>query len=478
MQFYRIICLLLLACGWIRVPAQRTSIHGSDPGYSGKAICLLIPGNPFLSLPRYSDTVFCSEDGSFEVSVELEKGTFIYLEAGVYEGSLYAEPGYSYEIELPPYRKKTYADQVSPFFTPVRFPLEVHSRSTRNGSGFIRGTRDINHRLFQFDTLFSRINEEVIRKRRQNLDSNLDSVIQAIEASYAEDTSLFFSEYRKYKYGMLKMNEGKTGLEEIGEKYLGPAIREDHPGFMELFNAMYRDFLFYFSRRPEGSAIRNVINRFHDLNRLREIIRLHPSVRNDTLADLILLKEFSTVFYQGQYHKEAILILLDSMIHDPVTPAFATYAEEVKQKLSNLLVGSSPPEFTLTDMQGRNYSPADSEGKYTYLIFCTPEHYGCMMEYPFLQSYHSKHASYLEVVSIMVAEERENVKQFMERNGYHWKALYYEDQPGILRDYQVKVFPTSYLIGPDGNLVLSPAPLPSEGFEQQLFRIMRSRGEI
>jgi hypothetical protein len=101
-----------------------------------------------------------------------------------------------------------------------------------------------------------------------------------------------------------------------------------------------------------------------------------------------------------------------------------------------------------------------------------------MMEYPFLSSYQMKHSAYLEVVSIMVADKKEQVDEFMERNGYQWKALWYGGQDGILTDYLVRAFPVAYLIGPDGNLVLSPAPLPSDGFEQQLFRIMRSRGEI
>ena len=78
----------------------------------------------------------------------------------------------------------------------------------------------------------------------------------------------------------------------------------------------------------------------------------------------------------------------------------------------------------------------------------------------------------------MVTEEKSQIKDFMLRNGYGWKTFFYEDQPGILSDFLVKAFPTAYLIGPDGNLVLSPSSLPSDGFEQQLFRIMRSRGEI
>jgi peroxiredoxin len=478
MQLQGFALILCMAWGWVSLSARPVTILGSGPGYGGKEIQVRIPGNPFLQYPRYADTVFCDSDGSFEISLELEEGTFVFLETGIYEGSIYAEPGYSYSISLPPYRKKTYADMVSPFFSPVRFHLEVLSCIPADGSGPIGRTEDINSKLYRFDTLFAGINEKVVMNRQLNLQSDVDSVIRTTEASYSGDTSSFFSEYRKYKYGILKMNEGRTGLEEIADNYLGPEVREHHPGFMQLFNAMYRDFLFYFSRTPGGAGIRNAINRSHDLDSLRELIKTHPSVRNDTLADLILLRELYMVFHQGEYHRQAILILLDSMIQDPVIPEYGTYAAQIRQKLSSLLVGSPPPRFSLTDTKGRSYTLSDSKGKYIYLFFCTPEHYGCMMEYPFLQSYHSRHAAYLDVISVMVAEDRETVLQFMERNGYRFRALYYGDQPEILGDYQVRGFPTAYLIGPDGNLVLSPAPPPSEGFEQQLFRIMRSRGDI
>jgi len=66
----------------------------------------------------------------------------------------------------------------------------------------------------------------------------------------------------------------------------------------------------------------------------------------------------------------------------------------------------------------------------------------------------------------------------MHRNSYNWKVLHYDGQPGLLNDFMVRAYPTAYLIDRNGTLLLSPATLPSEGFEQQLFRIMRSRGEI
>jgi peroxiredoxin len=170
--------------------------------------------------------------------------------------------------------------------------------------------------------------------------------------------------------------------------------------------------------------------------------------------------------------------MLDSMAGNPVSPDFGIYAAQLKKKLSSLVTGHLPPPFSLEDLDGNLCSLDDFKGKYTYLFFGTPDHYGCMMEYPFLQSFTEKHAAYLNVVTIMASEERSELKDFMKRNGYTWKTLHYENQPGVMTDYLVRAYPTAYLIDSEGKLLLSPATLPSDGFEQQLFRIMRSRGEI
>jgi hypothetical protein len=276
----------------------------------------------------------------------------------------------------------------------------------------------------------------------------------------------------------MALNEGKTGLAEISRRYLGPVIRETHPGFVELFRNMFRDFIFYYSSTPEGSGLRRYINRTHQLDSIRSTLMRHPSIWCDTLAELVLLQELSDIFYSGDVHKESVLILLDSMETDPVSPRLATYAGQVRERLSSLMAGHAPPRFRLPDLGGEVVTPETLEGKYTYLFFCTPDHYGCMMEYPFLQSFQEKHADYLQVVSVMVAASEEEVSDFVERNRYGWRILYYGGDTGILRDYQVRAFPTAYLIGPEGKLILSPSSLPSDGFEQQLFRIMRSRGEI
>ena len=474
----RSLIFTLLLWGSGTLMGQSASLHAVALDYAGQSILTSVAWNPFVTIPEYSNRVVCDEKGEFEHVVPLKSPRVVQFETGIYQLYLYMEPGFHYEVELPDYREKKWDDQISPFFQPLALPLVVLSRSSLYTRERINGSKDVNHTIATFDSLFITANREIINHRKLGQPVNTDSIIQHMEAVFKRDSSRFFSDYRRFRYGALKLNEGKTGLARLSQDYLGPTVMEWHPGFVELFKALFKDFIFYFSGSTEGQKFRNLVNRNQDFRQARQLVLDHPAVWSDTLAEMILLQEFSELFYRGEYHKEAILIMLDSMAHDPVTPQFGIYSAQLMEKLSSLVTGHIPPAISLEDLNGKSWSLSDFDGKYTYLFFGTTDHYGCMMEYPFLQSYMEKHTAYLNVLTVMTSEDRNKLDDFMHRNAYTWTVLHYEGQPGVLDDYMVRGYPTAYLIDRNGLLLLSPATLPSEGFEQQLFRIMRARGEI
>jgi len=447
--------------------AQEATITASDEAYSGQEVRIRIPGNPLLGNPLLDTTVRFDPGGDLVAGITLGEGTLISLSAGIYEGTMLADPGKTYRVSLPPFRELPYAERMSPYFEPLKIPLKTLSP-----------VGDINVQVYRFDSLFHPVNDQVVRWRSRDQDVPVDSLIRFLKTEFTGTGNSWFRRHMQYKFGILMLNAGKTGLEKISREYLGPGVYEDHPTYMELFRAMFRDFLVYYDRTREGQGIRHHINRTHNLDSLRMIVRSHGAITSDTLCDLLLLQELPRLFYRGDYHKEAVLILLDSLAADPVSETFGQAATLIGNRLSSLVIGNNPPDFRLKGTDGREYTPGSFLGKYTYLMFCTPDHYGCMMEYPFLKSYLLKHADYLNVVTVMVAETQEQVKDFMHRNGYSWTALYGGDDFELLNSYMVRAFPVAYLLGPEGKLIMSPAPVPTDGFEQQLFRIMRSRGDI
>lgn len=461
-------CVIFLCLSHASYGEGHAMIKGTAPGLEGKTLAVRIPGNPFMDRPRWMLEVPCNNEGVFQARIPLSEGSYVQIATLTHLAGIYLEPGQHCEVELPPSPELSYKDIVSPFFSPA----EVHLQALDSPS-------DLNHRVVAFEGAFSRSNELVIEGRRLRNAPETDSLITTLELEFGSgEAQAWFDDYRSYRYGILELNAGKSRLAKLSATYLGTEVQEGHPAYMDLFGQMFKDFLIYYDQSDAGRGILREINRVHDLDSLRWRIQGHPAVLDSAMADLILLQELPSLFYRGDLHKEAILILLDSLESHPARPSFGTYAAQLKNKLSSLMPGNPPPAFRLSDVNGRSLSLDDFKGKYTYLMFCTPDHYACMMEYPFLQSYLPKHEAYLEPVCIMVAESAEEVKDFVERNQYRFTTLYYEEDKALLNRYQVKAFPVAYLMGPDGKLILSPSALPSEKFEQRLFQIMRARGDI
>jgi hypothetical protein len=60
-------------------------------------------------------------------------------------------------------------------------------------------------------------------------------------------------------------------------------------------------------------------------------------------------------------------------------------------------------------------------------------------------------------------------------NSYPWTFLHFSNQPDLLDDYDIRGYPSYFLIGPEGRLILSPAPSPVENFESTFLRIFEEK---
>jgi len=470
------VCILsaLFLSGSLFCLAEETVFSGKAEDYLPGAYEISTILNPVTLQEVKVGELLIDPDNTFIASFNIDRNSWVFLNIGIYKMLLFAVPGTHYTIELPPAIEKSEKQILNPYFEPTPVHLKV-LESNLHG----RKVADLNEQLYCFDTLFFAGSEKIMLKKYNGQAIDAKAFIAQIEKNFENDSSSYFRNYRGYRYGLLELSAAETGLADIRKLYIpfgSPAYMD--PAYMELFNKMFDEFLVYYGRTDDGREVIPAINKYHNLDMLRASLRKHPAILSDTIADLVIMKDLYSQFFKETFYRESIIAIIDSIIARPAIPAFSVLAGEIKNKLTRLVPGNSPPDFELRGMNGASWSLKDFRGSYVYLVFCTPDNYSCMIEYPYLRSYNEKHSKYLSVVNIMVCDTYEQMTEFMEKNNYTWQSLFYGDQPGVLIDYDVRIFPACYLIGPDGMLIQAPAKLPSEGFEQNLFKIMRSRGDI
>jgi len=196
------------------------------------------------------------------------------------------------------------------------------------------------------------------------------------------------------------------------------------------------------------------------------------------LAELVILKNLYDEFYSDRFSRGAILAIIDTVINSSNIVSHKLIAQNIRANITRLLPGYAPPQFSLLNADSIPVSLAGLKGKYVYLCFCSCFSYSCLKEFDMLQRLNLKYSKYLQIVLISVDPELSEMRRFVSKTDYKWMFLHFGKQPEIIKEYDIRGYPTYFLIDKEGKLLLSPAPSPFENMELKLFDIMKARGDI
>jgi thiol-disulfide isomerase/thioredoxin len=122
-------------------------------------------------------------------------------------------------------------------------------------------------------------------------------------------------------------------------------------------------------------------------------------------------------------------------------------------RIKKELAGKPAPELRVTDIQGKAISLTDLKGKTVLLDFwatwCPP----CQSDAPAIEKLNEKFGDKdLKVIGISMDEDRETVEKYLKKHPCKFPVVLSSDNL-MPRAYQIRVFPTYLVIGPDGTLV-------------------------
>jgi len=464
-----ILILLLLFSAYVAF-SQPATLAGTSKSYA----------NDELVFYRYSDLITMSEEelgrctvdgnGNFSCPIKINETTFIFSHLGIYRIYLFAEPGKTYDLVLPDKEDKSEAQRLNPYFRETDMLVGITNI----------GKTDLNYHINSFDLAFNEKFDLIINdsyKGRTNI--NIDSLINTIESRYTNLKQPYFDTYRYYRYGLLKQITYIQKAKSTSEHYfLNKPVKYNNTAFMELFNLVYDKYFIFFSRTEIGNAVFKNITQEKSLYNLKKTLASDNVLSNDTLKELVILKGLHDGFFDDKFSRSALLTILDSLYFTSKIPEHLVIAQNIRTKVTHLLAGFVPTPFELYNDKGKLVKLDDFKGKYIYLNFCTSTSYTCLQEFTLLQKLYEKHKQLLEIVTICVDKDKQDMSNLLKNAGYDWTFLHYGNKPEIVKDFDVRAYPTYFLIGPDRKLLLSPAQSPREDFEIQFFKILRSRGEI
>lgn len=466
----RIISLLIILLSLSLSSNSQVTIKGSAPSYKGQELVFYSYSD--LITQTEEDIARCMVDdaGNFSAEIKIDEITYIFAHLGIYKAYIFVEPKKSYNIVLPEYEPKTEGQRLNPFFREVDVHLGIKDMAPN----------DLNYLISTFDLAFNENFDQIVREAYAGVQTiSLTDLIAKLEGIFGDYNHPFFIAYRNYRYGLLSQLSLMQQSRSISENYfLNKPILYNNPSYMELFNLLFDKYFLFFARSDSGNEVISNISSERSYTNLKQTLAQDNAMANDSLLELVILKGLHDGFFDDKFSRSALLAILDSIYTSTRIAEHIMIAQNIRSKVTRLLPGFVPSPFELYTINNHLVSLKDFEGKYVYLNFCTTTSYTCLQEFSLLEKLYEKHHKRLEIVTISVDRDINDLKSFLEQTNYPWTFLHYGNKPDVIKDFDVRAYPTYFLIGPDRKLLISPAPSPRENFEIQLFNLLRSRGEI
>lgn len=113
-------------------------------------------------------------------------------------------------------------------------------------------------------------------------------------------------------------------------------------------------------------------------------------------------------------------------------------------------VGTSAPDFSLMDLNGKAVTLKQFRGKVVFLDFWAPWCEPCREELPSLDALYKKYSNDgLEVIGIDIDTSEKLLAEFLQKVPVTFSVLI--DRKGIIRrEYYFRTSPTAFIIGRDG----------------------------
>ncbi len=187
-------------------------------------------------------------------------------------------------------------------------------------------------------------------------------------------------------------------------------------------------------------------------------------VTNETIRDY--MKSTSTIETIKWANLEVAKNVADHFIANVKTQVYKDIAQSAIAKRMLLAPGQPAPEFSLTGIDGKNYSLGDFKGKIVYVDFwatwCGP----CRREIPFFKKIKDAYSG-KDVVFVAISLDDDKdawVKMVNEDSNLSGIQLHADKawSSDVAKQYQIFGIPTFVLIDAEGKIIEHPATRPSD----------------
>ncbi len=462
-KIFATVCAIIMCSFAI---AQTAVISGNAKSYAGDTLCMYAVTDYISNTEILVATAPVSADGDFVFKIQGVDHTFMaYIDLTVFKGVVIVQPKANITIGLPKKQQLAIEDRLNPYFKPEKFYVFSSSASLDN----------LNNAIPMFDREYNLALNKVYYSFQGVSKAYVDSVEAKISAAVPASDK-FFTDYREYKFALFDHTAYRRNKNDILQKlFTSREVLVHNPAYNELFDELFVNPLS--GGKTSVVSVQGLYTGIYDksYNSLKRMLLTDPVFSaNDRLVDYVILKGLNDSYYADTFPKENLVAVADSFAVMSKNVDLRPIAQRLSEKFKKLLLGYAAPDFSLKDSKGNDFT-LSAQNKFVYISFFNPMSYTAQSEFELLKKIRSEFKpDVLQMVTIFVAQDYSEMEQFLAKNpDCIWPVVWYNHNTKLLKDYNIRAYPTYYMTSPDGKLVMNPAPAPTEYFEPKFANLVR-----
>lgn len=440
--------------------AQSVTIRGTAVGAEGRTIIVTVPADLISNLDTTLGSAKVDALGNFELSFPVEHIVYAKLSIDFHEGMLYLEPGGQYQVKISvpaPVQR-----------TDVNILLESQNLGIDWPSA---DPGELNQVIRKFNTLYNKfilVNYNALYRDRKR--ALVDTFRLRCQREFREVKDPFFLTMVKYRTASLEQLAQVVGPAQIARKYLlDEPILYTHPEYMEFFSQFYSKYLTATCRAVKFTDYNAILGKAGSYPAMMLALQKDTLVHKTQLRELILLRNLQEMFYDPQFKPDQILALLQSIRRESRFPEHRIIAADMITLLTKLRMGTSAPDFSLTDRDRKTVTLAGLKGKPVVLTFWTTYCQECLSEMEVMRTTWQSYKEKVEFVSISLDKDFLKMVYFLNlKKDFGWTFLHLGDRVDLLKAYDIRTFPMYVLIDAQGRIARYPLDVPGPGMEAAL----------
>lgn len=409
-RIVRYITLFALLCTAVNASfAATTTVKGTDNTYIGTTLYLQTWDDGWQATHTLLDSCTVDANGNFQFTFELTETRKAHIPLGHYTGSLFLEPGKTYEIALPINTPISAKEAINPYFQAEELLVSFTNLSST----------DINRQIIDFEDAFDRYWEQLLQEPIVT-PQLIEQAIASLDSIFPASDHAFWEQYKTYRYALM-VNLYAAGAPDlsISNYFLQNPVLYHQPAYWEAFDAIFPHFdriSGLYSNQPlfELAIMQKVESNDLPLSKLDYI----QTTENKKIADAIRLKKLS--------QKVGHHIAIDS----------------------------------LTNINGETIHWNELQFPKAYFLFTNSQLNECRADVAFVEKMSKKYPNKCLFLLIFTDESTASIEQACHglKNNYFVCSL--QQNPMLRTLFYQTYAPAYYLLDSESRLMQVPAPEP------------------